>query len=160
MATGYASNAVPGDVALNAAQPAADYALVPQVILDDAVNGSVALHLGGRGAAPGIAARTAGLGTGGTAALDANATDLCGQITLVTGSASWGTGVQATVTYGTAHQLSNYPVIAPASQATGLNGGTVLPSVVPVGLTGFTVNFAVADSAAHTYVFDYFVGGQ
>lgn len=157
MAVGSAGPGVPGYVELNAA-PSSSTAQ-PQVVLDDPVNGSVMVHGAGKGPAPAIAARTAGLGTGGTAALDANATDMEGQITLVTGSAAWGTGTQGTITLGTARTKKVYPTISPADAATAALWGTLQPYAIEASSTTWVIGFGVADTAAHTLNITYHLRG-
>lgn len=157
MAQGAGSNAVPGFVELNAPQSAANVNNQPTVILDDPVTGSLAVHLGGKTPVPTtIAVVAAGAGTAGTAALDANATDLCGTITLVTGSGSWGTGAQATVTFATALTKTAYVVFFPAESVAASLAPTVKPYVTNVAAgAGFSLAFQVADSAAHTTKWNY-----
>lgn len=161
MAVGSASTTVTGPVEVNATQSAANVATVPQVILDDPVNGSVALHMGGKGTAP-TAAVNANAGTGGSpaASLDANATDLCGELTLTGGTASWATGTQATITLGTALQVAGYPVFFPADAATAALAATVKPYATMTGLTAVNLAFDVADSAQHTTHWFYAILGH
>lgn len=162
MAIGSASQGVPGFVELNAPQSAANINNIPTAVLDDPANGSLAVHLGGKNpVATTIAVVVAGAGIAGTAALDANATDLCGTITLVTGSGSWGTGIQATVTFGVPLTKSAYVQFTPAESVAASQWATLKPYAVATAAgVGFSLAFQVADSSAHTMKVNYFVAGN
>ena len=151
MAVGSGSNAIPGPLEINAPQSASNAANVPQAVLDDPVNGSVVLHLGGHGPAP-TPSVNANAGTGGApaASLDASASDLAGILTLTGGTASWATGTRATITLGTPVQEAGYPVFFPADAATAALAATVKPYATMTGKTAFNLAFDVADSAQHT----------
>lgn len=164
MSVGAAGTTTPGMVEINVSQSAADSANVPQVVLDDPTNGAQVMHLGGesglQAAATAVAVVIAGAGTAGTAALDATASDLCGKVTVVTGSAAWGTGAQANVTFGTPHVSVTYPKLFPLDATTASLWTTLKPYATPIALTGFAVNFQVADSSAHTLNIGYAVYGN
>jgi hypothetical protein len=152
---GTATTNAPGAVLANATPSSGDVVAVH----DDNTNGSVVLHLGGRGTAPTVAVN-ANAGSGGSATLDSHATDLAGQISLTTGTASWATGTQATVTLGTPLQTAGYVTLTPANAAAASIWATVKPYVTLTGLTAFNVAFQVADSAQHAMAINYIVHGQ
>jgi hypothetical protein len=151
---GTADTATPGTVLSNAT-PSQGNAVA---VHDDPKNGSQVLHLGGKGTAPTVAVN-ANAGTSGTAALDSNATDLAGTLTLTTGSASWAAGTQATVTFGTPFQKAVYVTISPANTAAAQLWSTLKPYTTLTGLTALNLAFQVADSAAHTLAITYIVHG-
>ena len=160
MSVGSAGTGTPGFVCINT-NPSSSTA-IPQVVNDDPTNGSQITHLAGNATAPvPTIAAGAQIGTSGSpsVALDTNATDRSGKITIVTGSTPGTAGVIATVTFGTAHLKSSYVFLSPADSATSGLWATQKVGPIPVALTGFSVNFAVADSAQHTWNISYLVDG-
>ena len=153
MAIGSASLAVAGPLEVNAAQSAANAATVPQAILDDPINGSICLHLGGRGTAPTVAVH-ANAGTGAAATLDTNATDLSHQLTITTGSGSYTVGTVCTVTLGTAHVTVNRPMLTPGNAAAITNTLGFYINSTPATLGTYTIAAAVVPTNATTFVFN------
>lgn len=99
--------------------------------------------------APTIVAN-ASAGTGATASV-ANATDVAGQVTVVTGTIGLSTGSYATITFNQTYAVAPIVILTPASS-------TLSTSVYVTSTTaGFSVNFAVAGGITSTYVLNYYV---
>lgn len=138
------------------------------VFSDGAVLGESILHLNGdrvdlyhsghiRSTAPTAPTVVADPASGTLASASlSNATDLAGQVTLTTGSAAWATGSQLHVTFAKPYTTPPMIVLEPASSDTALS--TAAKSrYITRDANGFSLNFAVADVAAKTYVWNYHV---
>ncbi len=98
------------------------------------------------------AAVNANAGTGGSPACSVSGNDTGGQITLTTGTSAWAAGIQCTVTFSSSFGSAPHPVITPASN---VDSSAVKPYVTS-GTGSFTISFIVADTAQHTFTFNYF----
>ena len=98
------------------------------------------------------AAVGANAGSGGSPTCTVSGNDTGGQITLTTGTSGWLAGIQCTVTFSSSYTAAPHPVITPAN-GTGTN--SVQPYVTS-GTSSWTINFVNADTAQHTYMFNYF----
>jgi hypothetical protein len=92
----------------------------------------------------------ANAGTSATCTVSGNDTN--GQITLVTGSASWAAGVQCTITFSSSFGAAPHPVISPANNT----DTSAVKAYVDATTTTMTINFINADTGANTYKFNYF----
>ena len=88
-------------------------------------------------------------GTGSTCTVTGDDTD--GTITLVTGTASWASGAQCIISFGSSFTAAPNTVMSPTGST---NVSSVAPTVIP-STGSFTVNFINADTASHTYTWDY-----
>lgn len=99
-----------------------------------------------------------GAGTGGTAALDANAKDLAGRITIVVGTLPTLGSAVATVTYSDAFPNDSYVNLTPANSAAQLLSGATM-----VGVLGSSTTFVITSGTtalpAGTYIWNYNVIG-
>jgi hypothetical protein len=89
-------------------------------------------------------------GTSSTCAITGD--DTGGVVTLTTGTASWASGAQCTITFANAYGVAPNPVITNASA---VSTSTVQPYVSSTTTT-MVINFYAADTATHTFKFDYF----
>jgi hypothetical protein len=161
MSVGYAGTGTAGMVGLNANQTATD-TNPPKALFDDTVKGTVVNHLGpgGSNAVAPTPSAGSGLGTGGSPAVTlVSGGDRSGQISIKGGTASWATGAQGVLTFGVPFTAAPVSVcLTPANAATA--GIMVSLQVYPtVTTTALTINYGVADTAQHTYVFNYIVEG-
>jgi hypothetical protein len=92
----------------------------------------------------------ANAGSGSTCSVSGD--DTSGQITLTTGTSGWTSGTQCTINFSSSYGSAPHPVIS--------NASNISPSAADVyvgSATGtFTVNFINADTAQHTYSWNYF----
>jgi hypothetical protein len=91
----------------------------------------------------------ANAGTGATCTITGDDTD--GQITLTTGTASWVSGIQCSINFSSSFTNAPYTVITP----TGTTNTSAVNPTVSNSTTGFTINFLSADTASHTYTWNY-----
>ncbi|MDE2102657.1 MAG: hypothetical protein KGL39_35765 [Patescibacteria group bacterium] len=167
MAVGYAGTQTPGDVLVNQAQSSADAGSAnttpPKAVTDDATTGTVVNHLGPGG--PNNVAPTpsagAGLGTGGSPAVTlVGGGDMAGQISIKGGTSGWATGAQGVLTFGTPFQNAPVSVVLTPANAASAAIMVALGVYPTVTKTALTINYGVADTAQHTYVFNYQVCGN
>jgi hypothetical protein len=91
----------------------------------------------------------ANIGTGGTSTL-ANATDVAGKITVLTGTPGMAAGLQTTITFNAPY------TVTPIVTITAVNANGAAIQVYATSTTStFTVNFGVAPAASTTYEFFY-----
>jgi fibronectin-binding autotransporter adhesin len=98
------------------------------------------------------AAVNANAGTGGSPSCTLSGNDTGGQIILTDGTSGWAVGTQCTITFANTFGSAPHPVI---SNATNVNTAAIVPYVNST-TTRFTINFVNADTAQHTYVWNYF----
>ncbi|HEX4774984.1 MAG TPA: hypothetical protein VH234_05715 [Candidatus Saccharimonadales bacterium] len=91
-------------------------------------------------------------GTGGSPTCGVSGNDSAGQITLTTGTSAWGTGAQCIISFSSNYGSAPHPVLTAASS---VDASTVKPYVTS-GTSTFTVNFITADTAQHTFTWNYF----
>jgi hypothetical protein len=89
-------------------------------------------------------------GSGSTCTISGN--DTGGQITINTGTASWVAGTQCTITFTSSYATAPHPVISNANATSTIGVQPYTGSTT----TSMTINFANADTASNTYVFNYF----
>lgn len=108
--------------------------------------------------APAFAAVTAQAGTGATA-VGSSGTDISGVFVLVGGSASWGAGQVGTVTYHkTDRAVAPVITFTPGDAATAAAWAALKPYSTSTATVG-SLRFQAADTAQHTYTFNYTVSG-
>ena len=98
------------------------------------------------------AAVNANAGSGGTPACTVSGNDTGGQVTLTTGTSAWSSGVQCTITFASAFGSAPHPVMSNATNVSAAAVGVYVNSAT----NNFTINFINADTAQHTYVWNYF----
>jgi hypothetical protein len=98
------------------------------------------------------AAVNANAGTGGSPVCSVSGNDTGGQVTLTTGTSGWAAGTQCTITFANAFGSAPHPVM---TNAANVNPATV-GMYVGSSPTTFTINFINADTAQHTYSWNYF----
>lgn len=81
-----------------------------------------------------------------------NASDLAGQIQIVTGSAAWAAGAQCAMTFNVAYDTAPKCVMFPVNANASLAGTN---TYLTKSTTALTINFANADTAATAYQWDY-----
>ncbi len=120
------------------------------------VNGDVSIsgHIVPTGTSPASPTISTNAGTGATSTLGTGSTDDGGVVNLTTGTASWVSGVQLTITFVKAY--SSTPVV----QITPLNAVTAAAVssrevYVTETTTGFSINFGIADTASNSYSWNY-----
>lgn len=106
---------------------------------------------------PPVATPDANAGTGATSSLSTGSADASGQLTLVTGSASWAAGDQVEVAFNQAYDTAPSCIIFPANDNAMLASANVY---VTTTTTGFKIVFYNPDSAATTYKWHYQVSGN
>lgn len=97
-------------------------------------------------------------GTGATTTLS-NATDTAGIINLTTGTASFGAGIVATITFNKSYATAPIVIISPANAQAAADGGSAHHIYYPpASTTGFTINFGVQPNSSSTlYQWQYYV---
>jgi len=100
------------------------------------------------------AAVNANAGTSATCALTA-ATDAAGKLALTTGSGSWASGTQCTVTFNAAYGTAPVCTFSPAGANAAANAASLKINFPAASTTTFTVNFGTADSAGTAYNWAY-----
>jgi hypothetical protein len=96
-------------------------------------------------------------GTGGTpSCVLVRGSDTSGQIKLVTGTAAWNAGVQCTLTFANTFSSDPNPVITVSKGSGGTTDLSAVKPYVDTTTTTMTINFSAADTAQHTYYFNYF----
>jgi len=113
------------------------------------VNGHV---ITGNSSGSTTAAVNANAGTGGSPACSVSGNDTGGQVTLTTGTSAWASGTQCTITFANAYGSAPHPVMSNASNVSTGAVGVYVGSTT----TTFTINFMNADTAQHTYSWNYF----
>jgi hypothetical protein len=78
--------------------------------------------------------------------------DTAGQVTLNDGTAGWTTGTQCTITFANAFGSAPHPVMTNAANVSPAAVGMYVNSTA----TTITINFINADTAQHTYTWNYF----
>ena len=94
----------------------------------------------------------------GTSAIcSVSGNDTAGQITLTTGTSAWNSGEQCSVEFSSSYANAPHPVITPANTTSSgaYSSGNVQP-YVSANTTTMSINFTNADTAQHTFTWDYF----
>jgi hypothetical protein len=99
----------------------------------------------------------ANAGTGATITNSSDGDDTAGNLTLTTGSGAWASGAQFTLNFIRTYSSTVTVFLYPANAAAATGATTVMPYVGTTTASGFTINFVNADTAAHTYVWNYLV---
>ena len=109
------------------------------------------------GNASGSTTATVQTAAGTAAVCSISGNDTAGQITLTTGTSSWASGAQCIITFSSSYAGAPHPVITPTNIAASSEYATggVQP-YMSSGTTTMTLNFTNADTAQHTYTWDYF----
>jgi hypothetical protein len=120
---------------------------------DLTVNGHVVT---GNASGATTASVNAAAGSAGSPSCSVSGNDTGGQITLITGTSGWTPGVQCTITFAQSYSSTPHPVITSANSTTitAVEPYVDVPGAAP--FTTFTINFIAADTAQHTYKFNYF----
>jgi hypothetical protein len=123
--------------------------------IDSSGDVTISGHIIFTGLIPTITAESAA-GTSATASLSSGSTDSTGVITLTTGTASWTTGAQATITFANTYSQVPQVVLTPnnAITAAAFQNREVY---VTETVSGFSINFGVADTASNSYSWNYLV---
>lgn len=122
-------------------------------------NGTLRLtHLAAKTSTPTATVQSAA-GAGATCAVDTGngVSDMSGQLVLTTGSGSWSSGAQCTVTF--AASLNGWVNLTPANAAAGAAIGA-RQVWVDRGTNQFSLSFGVADVAPATYKFNWHAIGN
>jgi hypothetical protein len=107
---------------------------------------------------PTVAAQ-AGAGTGASAVLttiNPKSTDVCGRVTVTTGTGAVGIGGYATVTFNKTYASNPLVIITPANANSG-NAEALYGMYVTSTTTGFTINFASPAVTSTPFAFNYMV---
>jgi hypothetical protein len=93
---------------------------------------------------------SANAGTGSTCTVSGD--DTAGQITVITGSASWASGVQCTINFSSSYASSPHPIMTSANAT---SRSVVQPYIGSTTGT-MTINFTAPDTTSNTYIWNYF----
>jgi hypothetical protein len=110
-------------------------------------------HIVTSGTTP-VAAATANAGDKAVCSVAGD--DTSGQITITTGSGNWQNGAQCSINFSSPYTSAPHPVISLSSGPGSITDTNGVSPYVSSSTTGFQILFSAADSAQHTYIFNYF----